>query len=464
MTSIDSFDLPPRKQDEIPLMPTDDISEKISARFAFYKELVIILIGSFVEWYDFIVLGLLTSQIEANFFSSGSSEGHTKGFITFGIAFIFRPIGSLIFGYIADRHGRIISLKISVLVMGIATLGMGSLPPYAIGGVYSTIGLFTFRILQGISVGGEGYTANVTVLEKVPLSDRAWYLSWVNIMGSLGIKGGNLVVFLLTTRLSDAEMNDYGWRIPFFLSFGLLTIVAFFRQTLVETEDFTEIRQIASQQNPIRRAFSNEWHIILFQIGMKLHFSWYIIGTWIPDYLHPRIQEANLSIVILALIKMSLILPISAFITTSTEELGKYIFVLFLSVFFLIPWFFYTLDTIETWYQLTFYLLPWAFLDDIKGLLIDLVCFDMASDVMTRVVVVSVSHNFSGYFWGNYPLFAGIIVDQGYPVYYVAYMLVGFGIVSFLVTLVLFKTSFVRYVNPKASAVRLIFEKYESPY
>jgi len=127
-----------------------------------------------LEWYDFSIYGFFALQIGATFFNTGDRVSETlSAFGVFAMGFLTRPLGSIIFGHIGDRHGRTTALTISIVGMAITTVAMGLLPGYATIGIAAPILLTVLRMLQGIATGGEAAIAGVFLIENAPRGRRA---------------------------------------------------------------------------------------------------------------------------------------------------------------------------------------------------------------------------------------------------------------------------------------------------
>ena len=173
--------------------------------------------GNLVEWFDFYVYSFTTIYFAPSFFpkSYTTVQQYLYAALVFAIGFLMRPIGGWMFGKIADRRGRKTSLVISVVMMCGGSLLVAILPTYQQIGFAAPLLLLLARMLQGLSVGGE-YGATATYLSEVALrGERGFYSSfqYVTLIG--GQLLAVLVVVCLQQFLSDAEMKEFGWRIPF---------------------------------------------------------------------------------------------------------------------------------------------------------------------------------------------------------------------------------------------------------
>lgn len=199
------------------------------------------LVGTTIEYYDFAVYGTASALVLGPaFFPSGNATvSSLAAFLTFAAAFVARPLGVALFGTIGDRLGRRRALVASLLLMGVATIGVGLLPTYETVGVLAPVLLVTLRLLQGVSMGGEWGGAVLLAAEHAPPGRRALYASIPNIGPSLGFLLSSAVI-LPTLNLAGRDgFTDWAWRIPFLLSTVLVVVGLWVRSTVSESPLFT---------------------------------------------------------------------------------------------------------------------------------------------------------------------------------------------------------------------------------
>ncbi|MDX8482073.1 MFS transporter [Mesorhizobium sp. VK24D] len=198
-------------------------------------------IGSAVEYYDFFVYGTAAALIFPKIFFSAANPqaGAIASFATFGVAYIARPFGAVALGHIGDKFGRKKVLTFTLLLMGFSTFIIGCLPTYDQAGILAPILLVTARLLQGISAAGEQAGANSMTLEHAPPNRRAFFTSFT--LG--GTQAGLILatfVFIPISKLPEADLLSWAWRIPFFLSVVVVAVGYWVRRTLPETPVFLE--------------------------------------------------------------------------------------------------------------------------------------------------------------------------------------------------------------------------------
>ncbi len=199
-------------------------------------------IGTAIEFYDFYIYGLAVAMVIGPlFFPSGDDAAKTlNAYLTFGIAFVARPFGALLFGHFGDRIGRKATLVASLLVMGISTTLIGALPGYEAIGWAAPLLLCLLRLGQGIGLGGEWGGAALLAAEYAPKGRRGWYGMFPQLGPSVGFLFAVGGFLLLANLLTDAQFRDWGWRIPFLASSILVAVGLYVRLTLAETPVFAK--------------------------------------------------------------------------------------------------------------------------------------------------------------------------------------------------------------------------------
>ncbi|MBI3902731.1 MAG: MHS family MFS transporter [Nitrosomonadales bacterium] len=206
-------------------------------------------IGTAIEFYDFYIYGLAVAMVIGPVFFPGSDPAAQalNAFLTFGIAFIARPFGALVFGHFGDRIGRKTTLVVSLLVMGISTTLIGVLPSYEMVGWIAPALLCLLRFGQGIGLGGEWGGAALLAAESAPEGKRGWFGMFPQLGPPVGFLLATSSFLLLSNLLDDAQFHAWGWRIPFLASAVLVIIGLYVRLKLAETPVFLKTMQAASE-------------------------------------------------------------------------------------------------------------------------------------------------------------------------------------------------------------------------
>jgi MHS family proline/betaine transporter-like MFS transporter len=224
------------------------------------------VIGNVLEWYDFSIYGFFALQIGATFFASDDRLTQIlAAFSVFAAGYLARPLGAIAIGYVGDRRGRSTALMVSIGGMIVATLGMGLLPGHASIGVAAPILLTLLRILQGLAVAGESAIANVFMVENAPAGRRA-LASAVNGAGyAVGIQLASLTALACSSLLTPAELQDWGWRLPFWLSLIVATAGFWLRRTLKDLP-----QPAGAQASPLAEVLRNHLPLVLRIAGLTV--------------------------------------------------------------------------------------------------------------------------------------------------------------------------------------------------
>lgn len=220
-----------------------------------------------MEWYDFGLYGFLAPVIAAQFFPTMDRPMATMASLAvFGVAFLARPLGSLVFGHLGDRWGRRRTLSSVILLMSVSTFAVGVLPTTATLGLWAPLMLVAARMVQGFSAGGELGGAIAFVTEHAPASRRGRYGSSVFFTQLSGSVAAAVLVAALTWGLGEASMVEWGWRIPFLVALPLGAVGVYLRLATRETPSFAAVvRARAVVDSPLRTTL-RDFRPQLFQV------------------------------------------------------------------------------------------------------------------------------------------------------------------------------------------------------
>lgn len=211
-------------------------------------------VGAVVDWYDFLLYGIVAALVfNTEFFPQISpTMGTLAAFGTFGVGFLFRPLGGMVFGHFGDKLGRKRMLMITVWMMGISTALIGLLPSFDAIGWWAPVLLVTLRAIQGFAVGGEWGGAALLAVESAPKKKQALYSSGVQIGFGVGLLLATGSVSLVSQFTSDEAFISWGWRLPFIFSLVLVAIAWWIRNGMDESQEFEANKTLHDRAEKIR--------------------------------------------------------------------------------------------------------------------------------------------------------------------------------------------------------------------
>ncbi|WP_437883962.1 MFS transporter [Pseudomonas sp. LRF_L74] len=246
-------------------------------------------IGNFVEWFDFAVYGFLAVTIAALFFPQGDPTlALLQTFAVFAVSFALRPLGGIVFGILGDRIGRKRVLSVTVLMMAGATTLIGLLPTYASLGLVAPLLLALARCIQGFSAGGEYAGACAFVMEHAPTEQKARYGSFVPVSTFMAFACAAAIVFGLGLCLDDAQMQAWGWRVPFLVAAPLGLIGLYMRLRLDESPAFKAMAaQPQAEHSPFVETLRGHGTTILCLAAFisATALSFYMFTTYLTTYM-----------------------------------------------------------------------------------------------------------------------------------------------------------------------------------
>ncbi|SOD87365.1 Sugar phosphate permease [Streptomyces sp. Ag109_G2-15] len=249
------------------------------------------LAGTAIEFYDFFVYGTAAALVLGPLFFPTFSPvaGTLAAFVTFGVGFVARPLGSVLFGHLGDRRGRRPVLVASLLLTGASTVAVGCVPTYGSIGVAAPVLLLVLRFLQGLGLGGEWGGAVLLTAEHAPAERRALWSSFPQVGPAFGFVLANGVMLALSAALSDAQFAQWGWRVPFWAAGVLALAGLWLRSSLTETPGFLEIDDHA--RVPIFEVVRHHGRLVLLTAGALAvgYAVFYAVTTWSLAYATERL-------------------------------------------------------------------------------------------------------------------------------------------------------------------------------
>lgn len=259
----------------------------MSANVRLPKKVVVAgFISTFIEWYDFLVYGTVAALVFNQLFfpKLDSFAGTLATLSTFAVGFVARPVGGIIFGHFGDRIGRKQMLIATLLIMAVATTGIGLLPSYEQAGIWAPVLLVLCRFMQGISVGGEWGGVALLLMEQSPVEKRGFNGSWAQIGGYLGPLAGTSVIAIISAFTTAEEFLAWGWRVPFLLSILLFAVGMYVRVTMGETPVFARAKKT---KVPLASVFSENTSTVFGIIGVHGAEAalLFVALVYVPGYL-----------------------------------------------------------------------------------------------------------------------------------------------------------------------------------
>lgn len=245
-------------------------------------------VGNLIEWYDWYVYSAFAVYFSAEFFPKGDPTSQLLNTAAiFAVGFLMRPIGSLLMGRYADRHGRRAALTLSITVMAGGSLIIACTPSYESIGIMAPIILVLARLLQGLSLGGE-YGTSATYLSEMASSGRRGFYSsfqYVTLVAGQMVALG--VQIVLQQLLSEPDMKAWGWRIPFIIGAMGAVAVLWLRRTMDESEQFSNIKSQKRESAGTVRALMKHPKAVLTVVGLTLGgtVAFYTYTTYLQKFM-----------------------------------------------------------------------------------------------------------------------------------------------------------------------------------
>jgi len=211
-------------------------------------------VGNLVEWYDWSIYASFSLYFAKVFFPQGDQTAQLLATaVVFAVGFLMRPIGAVAFGIYADRVGRKAALILSVVLMCAGSLMIAVIPGYASIGVWAPILLVIGRLLQGLSLGGEYGTSATYLSEIATAENRGFYASFQYVTMILGqLMALGVLILLQQVFLTEQQLEEWGWRIPFFIGAVCALYALYLRRNMHETESFARQASAKKKQGSLR--------------------------------------------------------------------------------------------------------------------------------------------------------------------------------------------------------------------
>jgi len=219
--------------------------------------------GTMIEWYDFYIFGSLAVVISTKFFPA---DNPTAAFLatlaTFAVGFVVRPFGALFFGRLGDIIGRKYTFMVTLLLMGGATFLIGCIPTYETIGFMAPVLVLILRMLQGLALGGEYGGAATYVAEHSPVGERGYWTSWIQTTATVGLFISLMVILATRNTLSPEQFDEWGWRVPFWVSIIMVGVSYLIRKNMAESPVFAKAKSEGkTSTNPLKESFGNRYNL-----------------------------------------------------------------------------------------------------------------------------------------------------------------------------------------------------------
>lgn len=286
--------------------------------------------GTVIEWYDFYIFGSLATFISTQFFPK---ENPTAAFLAtlaaFGVGFVIRPFGALVFGRLGDLVGRKYTFLLTLLMMGGSTFAIGLIPSYESIGVLAPIIVFLLRALQGLALGGEYGGATTYVAEHAPEGKKGFYTSFIQTTATLGLFISIGVILLCKSAMSAEAFNNWGWRIPFLLSVVLVAGSFVIRRRMEESPEFALLKaQGKTSKNPLKESFTQwknlKWVLIaLFGATAGQGVIWYTGQFYAMNFCTNTLHIDSSQVQKMLLIVLLIGTPLFIFFAWLSDRIGR---------------------------------------------------------------------------------------------------------------------------------------------
>jgi MHS family proline/betaine transporter-like MFS transporter len=246
------------------------------------------ILGNGLEWFDFVSYGYFASIIAKVFFPADSNLSLMLTYATFAVGFVVRPIGGIMLGAYADRHGRRRALSLLIVMMAFGTLTLGLTPSFATIGIAAPIIVVLGRVVQGISIGGEFASATALLVEHAPANRKMTFGSFQMSSQALGRVLATSIGLSVLLTFPPATVQDGAWRIPFLIGSLIGPFGFYVRYRLAESPEYQRLKQHAPDvaRAPVRQVLRHHWlplicGIGLIVVGTSLTYIW---NTYLPTY------------------------------------------------------------------------------------------------------------------------------------------------------------------------------------
>jgi MHS family proline/betaine transporter-like MFS transporter len=288
------------------------------------RVLLSVVVGSMLEWYDFAVYGFLASVIAKVMFPADDPTASLLLSVgAFGVGFLTRPVGALVFGALADRKGRKLALLLTFGLMGAATFAIGLIPSFAVIGIAAPLLVVLARLLQGLAAGGAIGGATAMLTEHAPPGRAGFFASWQAASQAGALLLGALAAATVSALVSPEHLNAWGWRVPFFASAVIVPLGMYIRRRVDDPEAFVRQRAASS---PMRLLWRTHRAAVARGFGITIIWtvSTYFFFVYVPLYAHTVLKLPMSTTLFTNSLALALMLGIAPVAGHLSDRLGRY--------------------------------------------------------------------------------------------------------------------------------------------
>ncbi|GAB3377981.1 MFS transporter [Amycolatopsis echigonensis] len=290
------------------------------------RPLVALGLGGTLEWYDWQIFGLLSAFVGPQFFPNHDPVAATlSALAVFAVGFVFRPLGGVVLGLVADRFGRRRVMLGSVAAMALATLVIAVVPGYASLGVWSGVILLICRVVQGVSTGVEGPLATAYAVELTAKGREGRAAGIMSLFVNLGILGASLISFITSAAIGGAAMQSWGWRVPMAFGAVLGIVIVYMRRQLPESLHTSAAEHRPANSNrEVWRGIGKHWLALLamiFVVGAVQAYN-YAWNVGLPTLARSTYKENATSVFAITTL-LGVVLVIGSLLTGALADRKK---------------------------------------------------------------------------------------------------------------------------------------------
>ncbi|WP_294312713.1 MFS transporter [uncultured Chryseobacterium sp.] len=287
-------------------------------------------LGTLIEWYDFYIFGSLAIVLATKFFPA---DNPTAAFLstlaTFAAGFVVRPFGALFFGRLGDLIGRKYTFLVTLLIMGFSTFLIGCIPSYETIGFMAPVLVLILRLLQGLALGGEYGGAATYVAEYAQPNRRGYWTSWIQTTATAGLFISLIIILITKSTLSSEEFDNWGWRVPFWISILMVGVSYIIRKNMKESPLFAKAKSEGkTSKNPLKESFGNKFNfkfvlLALFGAAMGQGVIWYTGQFYAMSFLQKVMNIESAQVDKLMAIALLMGTPFFVFFGWLSDKVGR---------------------------------------------------------------------------------------------------------------------------------------------